>query len=62
MPTLPSGSEHGKAGLLMYQISEETRRKAEIPRREAERLVERELKCPECGYKAGTVFRTAQDI
>ena len=41
---------------MTYQISEETRRKAELSRREAESLVERELKCPECGYKAGTVF------
>ena len=41
---------------MTYQISEETRRKAELSRREAESLVERELKCAECGYKAGTVF------
>ena len=47
---------------LTYQISEETRRKAELSRREAESLVEWELKCPECGYKVGTVFQTVQDI
>ena len=40
----------------VYRVSEEARRKAELSRREAESLVERELKCPECGYKAGTVF------
>lgn len=40
----------------VYRVSEEARRKAELSRREAEGLVERELKCPECGYKAGTVF------
>ena len=40
----------------VYRVSEETRRKAELSRKEAESLVERDLKCPECGYKAGTVF------
>ncbi len=40
----------------VYRVSEETRRKAELSRKEAENLIERELKCPECGYKAGTVF------
>lgn len=39
-----------------YQTSEEMRMKAELSRKEAENLVERELRCPECGYKAGTVF------
>ena len=34
----------------------EARRKAELSRQETESLIERELRCPECGYKAGTVF------
>lgn len=40
----------------MIYPSEEARRKAELSRQEAESLIERELRCPECGYKAGTVF------
>ena len=36
--------------------NEEARRKAELSRREAENLIERELRCPECGFKAGSVF------
>lgn len=40
-----------------YRANEEIRMKAELSRKEAESLIERDLKCPECGYKAGTVFR-----
>ncbi len=36
--------------------NEEARRKAELSRKEAESLIERELRCPECGFKAGSVF------
>lgn len=36
--------------------NEEARRKAELSRREAENLIERELRCLECGFKAGSVF------
>ena len=39
-----------------YRANEEIRMKAELSRKEAESLIERDLKCPECGYKAGTVF------
>lgn len=45
-----------------YRANEEIRMKAELSRKEAESLIERDLKCPECGYKAGTVFPTAQGI
>ncbi len=40
----------------MIYPSEEAHRKTELSRQEAESLIERELRCPECGYKAGTVF------
>lgn len=40
----------------MIYPSEEARRKAELSRQETESLIERELRCPECGYKPGTVF------
>ena len=39
-----------------YRANEEIRMKAELSRKEAESLIERDLKYPECGYKAGTVF------
>lgn len=35
---------------------EEAIRRAERSRQEASSLVERDLLCPQCGYKAGTVF------
>jgi DNL zinc finger len=41
---------------MTIYTNEEARRKAELSRREAENLIERELRCPECGYKAGSVF------
>ncbi len=34
----------------------EAMRKANLSRQEAEGLVERSLLCPECGFKAGSVF------
>lgn len=39
-----------------YRANEEIRMKAELSRKEAESLIDRDLKCPECGYKADTVF------
>lgn len=45
-----------------YRASEEMRMKAELSRKEAESLVERELRCPECGFKAGWSFPTVPDI
>ena len=40
----------------VYHVNAQMRRKAELSRKEAENLIERDLKCPECGYKVGTVF------
>ena len=35
------------------------RRRAEISRKEAEKYIERELKCPECGFHIATAFSDA---
>lgn len=37
-------------------VSEETLRRAELSRQEAKEFIERELKCPMCGFLIGTAF------
>ena len=37
-------------------VSDEVRQKAELSRKEAEEFIERELKCPVCGYIVGVAY------
>ena len=37
-------------------VSEDIRQKAELSRKEAEEFIERELKCPVCGYIVGVAY------
>ena len=37
-------------------VSEDIRQKAELSRKEAEEFIERELKCPVCGYTVGVAY------
>lgn len=54
--------------MMSYYVqtnNEAARYRAELSRQEAEEFVERELKCPKCGYLVATAFsdasRTLQD-
>ena len=45
-----------------YRANEEIRMKAELSRKEAESLIDRDLKCPECDIRQARFFPTAQGI